>query len=262
MLNEGSSLLTGAKGQTNPWLVIFPATAMFLLLISLNVVADKFGPTSTSRTSSCERPAPARRRGPRTSPSPPPVARSGPSRASRSPSTRARRSASSASPARARPCCRGPSWDCCPGVDHPDRVGPLRRHRDPQCAERRPAQAVEHAHRHGVPGPDDVAQPGAADRPPDHRAAQDPPQSLQGRGEGDRAVAAHAGGHPLPRRALRGLPVRAVGRHAPARDDRHRPGLRPRLLLLADEPTTGLDVTVQAQILDLLASSSTSATWP
>ena len=30
MLNEGSSLLTGAKGQTNPWLVIFPASAMFL----------------------------------------------------------------------------------------------------------------------------------------------------------------------------------------------------------------------------------------
>ncbi len=41
MLNEGASLLTGAKGQTNVWLVIFPATAMFLLLFSLNVVADK-----------------------------------------------------------------------------------------------------------------------------------------------------------------------------------------------------------------------------
>jgi peptide/nickel transport system permease protein len=41
MLNEGSSLLTGAKGQTNPWLVIFPAGAMFLLLFCLNVVADK-----------------------------------------------------------------------------------------------------------------------------------------------------------------------------------------------------------------------------
>ncbi len=41
MLNEGASLLTGAKGQTNVWLVIFPATAMFLLLISLNVIADK-----------------------------------------------------------------------------------------------------------------------------------------------------------------------------------------------------------------------------
>ena len=38
---RGASLLTGAKGQTNPWLVIFPATAMFLLLFSLNVVADK-----------------------------------------------------------------------------------------------------------------------------------------------------------------------------------------------------------------------------
>jgi peptide/nickel transport system permease protein len=41
MLNEGASLLTGTKGQTNPWLVIFPASAMFLLLLSLNVVADK-----------------------------------------------------------------------------------------------------------------------------------------------------------------------------------------------------------------------------
>lgn len=41
MLNEGSTLLVGAKGQTNVWLVIFPASAMFLLLISLNVVADK-----------------------------------------------------------------------------------------------------------------------------------------------------------------------------------------------------------------------------
>jgi peptide/nickel transport system permease protein len=41
MLNEGASLLTGSKGQTNPWLVIFPAAAMFSLLFTLNVVADK-----------------------------------------------------------------------------------------------------------------------------------------------------------------------------------------------------------------------------
>lgn len=41
MLDEGSTLLVGAKGQTNVWLVIFPASAMFLLLISLNVMADK-----------------------------------------------------------------------------------------------------------------------------------------------------------------------------------------------------------------------------
>jgi peptide/nickel transport system permease protein len=41
MLNESASLLSGGKGQTNPWLVIFPATAMFSLLFTLNVVADK-----------------------------------------------------------------------------------------------------------------------------------------------------------------------------------------------------------------------------
>ncbi len=41
MLNEGSSLLSGGKGQNNPWLLIFPAAAMFTLLFSLNVVADK-----------------------------------------------------------------------------------------------------------------------------------------------------------------------------------------------------------------------------
>jgi peptide/nickel transport system permease protein len=41
MLNESASLLSGSAGQTNPWLVIFPAAAMFLLLFCLNVVADK-----------------------------------------------------------------------------------------------------------------------------------------------------------------------------------------------------------------------------
>jgi peptide/nickel transport system permease protein len=41
MLYEGSSLLSGSKGQNNPWLLIFPAAAMFSLLFTLNVVADK-----------------------------------------------------------------------------------------------------------------------------------------------------------------------------------------------------------------------------
>jgi peptide/nickel transport system permease protein len=41
MLNEGATLLSGGKGQTNPWLVIFPAAAMFSLLFTLNVAADK-----------------------------------------------------------------------------------------------------------------------------------------------------------------------------------------------------------------------------
>jgi peptide/nickel transport system permease protein len=41
MLYEGSTLLEGSKGNTNPWLIYFPAAAMFSLLFSLNMVADK-----------------------------------------------------------------------------------------------------------------------------------------------------------------------------------------------------------------------------
>ncbi len=59
-------------------------------------------------------------------------------------------------------------------------------------------------------------------------------------------------GIPSPRSARSAYPARAQRRHAPARDDRARDRLPP-LLILADEPTTNLDVTIQDQILHLLA---------
>ena len=55
-----------------------------------------------------------------------------------------------------------------------------------------------------------------------------------------------------PEAQLHRLSAPALGRHAAARDDRHGAVSCDPSLLIADEPTTALDVTIQAQILDLI----------
>ena len=82
-------------------------------------------------------------------------------------------------------------------------------------------------HRDDLPGPDDLAQPGPDDRAADRRGAR----AAQGHepGPGSQAYhrAAGAGRHPVRPEPRRRLPPPVLGRHAPARDDRHGALLRP-----------------------------------
>ena len=109
-----------------------------------------------------------------------------------------------------------------PLAQRPDRgLGAAARQGADRCERRRAAERPRRADRDGLPGSDDLLQPGLPDRRPDRRGdPRPPPRRQQGRGAraGDRD--ARLGRHPQRRAARRRLPARILRRHAPAGDDR------------------------------------------
>ncbi len=83
-------------------------------------------------------------------------------------------------------------------------------------------QLLGHPDVDGVPGPDDLAQPGDAHRQPDHGVVALPLRRDEGVRGGDGARAARLGRYSRSRAPAARVPAPTLGRDAPARHDRDR----------------------------------------